>query len=61
MSDERIDVSRAATVRFDHWCGHDGCSKWGSFGKERSQGEADWRCMEHLAIDYWDGRARARN
>lgn len=61
MSDERIDVIRAQPVHFDHWCGHDDCKRWGSFGRERPQGQTEWRCMDHLASDYLDRRLPARN
>jgi hypothetical protein len=55
MSDDTRHVHPNAPVHFEHWCGHEGCAKWGAFGKERS-GKTEWRCMEHLANDYWEGR-----
>lgn len=60
MSDDRM-VHPNSPVHFEHWCDYDGCKRWGSFGKERSRGETEWRCLEHLASDYWDGRLPARN
>ena len=32
MSDERM-VYPNSPVYFEHWCGHEGCAKWVSFGK----------------------------
>jgi hypothetical protein len=60
MSDERAASGSASPIHFEHWCGQVGCTEWGSFGKER-RGLTEWRCMEHLAKDYWDGRPAARN
>jgi hypothetical protein len=59
MSDDRM-IHPNSPVHFEHWCGHPGCAKWGSFGKERGPAITEWRCMEHLAEDYWDGRTQAR-
>lgn len=39
-------------------CSHPGCTDWGIFGKERGRGVTEWRCWEHLADDYWDGREK---
>ncbi|MBB5536364.1 hypothetical protein GGD55_003071 [Rhizobium giardinii] len=44
MSDERTNPPPAVPV------------KWGTFGKERGHGITEWRCAEHRAPDYWDGR-----
>ncbi len=60
MSDETRPIHPNSPVHFEHWCRHDGCTKWGSFGKERGR-ETEWRCMEHLATDYWDGLSRSLN
>ncbi len=61
MTDDKTNAHPNSPVHFDHWCGHDGCTKWGSFGKERSRGDTEWRCTEHLASDYWDGRSTPLN
>lgn len=60
MRNEATPIGSVTTVPFSHPCDHPGCTKWGSFGKER-HGETEWRCMEHLASDYWDGPTPARN
>jgi hypothetical protein len=60
MTDDRM-VHPNSPVHFEHWCDHPGCTKWGSFGKERNHSETEWRCMEHLASDYWYGRAKTVN
>ena len=44
MSDETRPIHPNSPVHFEHWCRHDGCTKWGSFGKERGR-ETEWRCM----------------
>jgi hypothetical protein len=59
MIDDKIHIHPYSPVHFEHWCGHDSCTKWGSFGKER-HGETEWRCMEQ-ASDYWDRRPAARH
>jgi hypothetical protein len=51
----------AVPVHFEHWCDHPGCMKWGSFGRELRGGIIEWRCGEHLAADYWEGRSTPRN
>ncbi len=61
MSDERTNPPPAVPVHFDHYCDYPGCVKWGAFGKERGHGITEWRCAEHLAPDYWDGRSNPRN
>jgi len=61
MSDERTNTRPTSSIYADHWCDHSGCVKWGSFGKERGRSVTEWRCMEHLASDYWDGRTVVRN
>lgn len=55
MSDES-NAKPKDDVRFVHMCEYDNCKNWGSFGKERGRGITEWRCGEHLATDYWDGR-----
>jgi hypothetical protein len=57
MTDDRM-VHPNAPVHFEHLCYHPGCTKWGSFGKERNRDVTEWRCSEHLATAYWEGRAR---
>jgi hypothetical protein len=59
-SDEGISTAPAALVHFEHWCDQPGCVKWGSFGRERGRLITEWRCGEHLADDYWDGRSGSR-
>ncbi len=61
MSDDRTSTAPAAPMHFVHWCDHPGCKRWGSFGKERGRLITEWRCGEHLAADYWDGRDNPRN
>jgi len=58
MTDDTIGTHPNSPVHFEHWCGHEGCKKWGSFGKDRGRSEIEWRCLEHLAADYWDGLSR---
>lgn len=57
MSDERTSTPPAVPVHFDHYCDYPGCVKLDAIGKERGHGITEWRCAEHLAADYWDGRA----
>ncbi len=61
MSDERTSIPPPPPAHFDHYCDCRGCVKWGAFGKERGHGITEWRCTEHLAADYWDGRYHPRN
>ncbi|WP_455273657.1 hypothetical protein [Rhizobium herbae] len=60
MTDDKIHIHPNSPVHFEHWCGHDSCTKWGSFGKQRHCG-TEGRCTEHLAADYLDGRDQRRN
>jgi hypothetical protein len=55
MSDETTGTPPAAPVHFDHYCDYPGCVKWGAFGNKRGHGITEWRCVEPLAADYWDG------
>jgi hypothetical protein len=32
---------------FEHYCEHEGCKEWGSFGYERASRRTDWFCFEH--------------
>jgi len=61
MSDERTSIASAAPVHFVRSCDQPGCTKWGSFGRERGRLIIEWRCSEHLAADYWDGRRSKLN
>jgi hypothetical protein len=38
MSDDTRHIHPNSPVHSEHWCGHEGCTKWGSFGKERGGG-----------------------
>ena len=60
MSDD-VQIHPNSPVHFTRWCGHEGYTKWGSFAKDHVQGQIEWRCMEHLANEYWDGRLAARH
>ncbi|MFC5446353.1 hypothetical protein [Rhizobium halophytocola] len=33
-------------VHEEHYCQHDRCRKWGSFGYDRKS-RTDWFCLEH--------------
>ncbi len=46
MSDD-VQIHPNSPVDFEDWWGHEGCIKWGSFGKERVQGQTEWRCLDH--------------
>lgn len=59
MSDERL-IHPNSPVHFEHWCGQEGCKRWGSFGKDR-RGVIEWRCSEHVAADYWAAATPGRN
>lgn len=55
MADEQ--TTKSGPVHFEHYCDYPDCTKWGSFGKERGRGITEWRCGDHLADDYWEGRS----
>lgn len=51
MSDEGQQKKTDAGP-FVHYCDHDGCGKWGSFGFDMGGGVTRWACMEHQPADY---------
>jgi hypothetical protein len=34
----------------EHWCEHDGCAKWGSFGYATGRAEPRWYCGDHRSF-----------
>jgi hypothetical protein len=38
---------RTPTGIFEHWCEHESCKAWGSFGYSRTKLETHWFCYEH--------------
>lgn len=39
--------------RYVHYCAHQGCKAWGSFGERASDGDLIWWCRTHLPEDYF--------
>ncbi len=46
MSDDRFAPVRPAYKMYDHWCEHQGCRRWGSFGFQSRYGTL-WFCGDH--------------
>ena len=52
MSDEPIhpseDPPRKPIGVWEHWCEHDGCKTWGSFGYRAGKSQPQhWFCRDH--------------
>ena len=43
---EEVTAPPAHTGIYEHWCTHEGCKQWGSFGYDRRLGTV-WFCGEH--------------
>ena len=41
-----VTASPAENGIYEHWCMHEGCKRWGSFGYDRRFG-THWFCGEH--------------
>ena len=46
MSTNDESKTRTTTGVEEHWCMHEGCKKWGSFGISGRYGQL-WFCGEH--------------
>lgn len=52
MNGESVpEASQRKAVHEEHYCMHEGCKKWGSFGFDMRFG-IEWYCGEHRPTDY---------
>jgi hypothetical protein len=51
MNGEAAPEPQRKSVHEEHWCEHDGCKRWGSFGFDTRDGTV-WYCGEHRLKDY---------
>ncbi|MBD0417492.1 hypothetical protein [Oryzicola mucosus] len=48
MSDEPNALPHSTPAGlYEHYCEHDGCARWGSFGFARAKEAPHWFCFEH--------------